>query len=184
MLAYPYGQAKLMSSFSFNNSDQGPPTENESNIKSPIIQNDGTCDSDWVCEHRWQEISNMVRFRVATNNTAISEWWDNGNNQIAFSLGDAGFVAFNVDHTDLKTRLHTKLQAGKYCDVISGNVENGTCTGKTVSVDESGNAYVEILQNEDEGVLAIHRNVSIVTDAIDGYPAKSSDSINLVSFYL
>jgi len=50
MLAYPYGYPLLMSSFFFNNPNQGPPLS-------------GTCGDGWVCEHRWRQIFNMVEFR-------------------------------------------------------------------------------------------------------------------------
>ena len=54
----------------------------------------------------------------------------------------------------------TGLAAGTYCDVISGGLVNGACTGKTVTVNADGTAYIELLTTEDDGVLAIHANVS------------------------
>jgi alpha-amylase len=62
MLAYPYGDPCMMSSFSFENRDQGPPQDVNDNILSPTINSDGTCGNGWVCEHRWRQISNMVEF--------------------------------------------------------------------------------------------------------------------------
>ena len=58
----------------------------------------------------------------------------------------------------------TCLPAGTYCDVISGSKANGGCTGKTVTVDNSGRAYIEILHYEEGGVLAIHVKVSKTSD--------------------
>lgn len=102
----------------------------------------------------------MVGFRNAVNGTAIRNWWDNGSNQIAFCRGTSGFVAFNGDQTDLRADLNTCLPAGKYCDVISGNLENGKCTGKIVNVQQNSKAYIEISKGEDDGVLATHIWVS------------------------
>lgn len=73
-------------------------------------------------------------------------------------------MAFNGEYgVDLKERLQTELPAGQYCDVVSGRArpEGGGCTGKTVVVGDDGAAYVEILKDEQEGVLAIHARVGV-----------------------
>jgi alpha-amylase len=58
----------------------------------------------------------------------------------------------------------TCLPAGTYCDVISGFKINGVCTGKTVTVGNTGLANIEIMHYEEDGVLAIHVEVSIASD--------------------
>jgi len=63
MLAYPYGYPRVMSSFFFDDRDQGPPHDASDNILSPSINSDGSCGNGWVCEHRWRQIFNMVEFR-------------------------------------------------------------------------------------------------------------------------
>jgi alpha-amylase len=62
--------------------------------------------------------------------------------------------------------LQTCLPAGDYCDIISGSKIDGTCTGKTVNVGSDGTAYVEILGDEEDGVLAIHAEVRTYYDFI------------------
>jgi alpha-amylase len=57
----------------------------------------------------------------------------------------------------------TCLPAGTYCDVISGSKSNGVCTGKTVNVGSDGSAAIVILHDEEDGVLAIHAEVSEVS---------------------
>lgn len=160
MLAHPYGIPQVMSSFDFSTFKQGPPADNNGNILSPQIKADGTCGNGWVCEHRWRQIYNMVRFRnyVATAN--LTNWWDNDNYQIAFCRGDRGFFAMNDDTVDLKQKLKVCLPPGIYCDVVSGDLKNGKCTGKTIKVDKNGMANIEILVSEYDGVLAIHAGVS------------------------
>ncbi|KAG7153988.1 Alpha-amylase-related protein-like [Homarus americanus] len=96
------------------------------------------------------------------NGTDMNDWWDNGNNQIAFCRGDRGFITINNDGYDLKETLQTCLSAGTYCDVISGSKEGGSCTGKTVTVNGDGTAYIEITTMEEDGVLAIHAKVRIM----------------------
>jgi alpha-amylase len=71
-------------------------------------------------------------------------------------------VAFNGQSgADLKESLQTALPAGEYCDVISGRKVAGKCTGKIVRVKDDGTAYIEILKDEKDGVLAIHAQVII-----------------------
>ncbi|KAL6261440.1 hypothetical protein P5V15_006532 [Pogonomyrmex californicus] len=155
MLAHPYGNARVMSSFEFTDPSQGPPANSDGSIISPEIV-DGQCVNGWVCEHRWPQIYRMVRFRNLVNGEDIKNWWSNGKNQIAFSRGNKGFVAFNVEGFDLHEQLQTGLPAGQYCDIITGDVINGKCSGKSVVVDNAGNADINIITNELEGALALH----------------------------
>lgn len=160
MLAHPYGIPRVMSSFSFEDFNTGPPADKNQVILSPDIRADNTCGNGWVCEHRWREIYNMVKFRNAVNETKIESWWDNGNYQISFCRGNLGFIAINLEKQDLDKVLHVCLPAGVYCDVISGDLLNGHCTGKKVQVNQNGDARIQIKHDEFDGVLAIQRNVS------------------------
>jgi hypothetical protein len=51
--------------------------------------------------------------------------------------------------------LQTSLPAGNYCDIISGEKQGSSCTGKSITVNTDGMAYIEILDSESDGVLAI-----------------------------
>ncbi|CAH1281780.1 unnamed protein product [Diabrotica balteata] len=151
MLAHPYGTTRIISSFGFDNFDQGPP------VQQPGFRSDDTCTNGWICEHRWRQIYNMVGFRNAVAGTGINNWWSNGHQQIAFGRGNKGFIAFTL-HGDIDQNLQTSLPAGTYCDVISGSLKNGSCTGKTVNVNRRGKAAISLYITEDDGVLAIHVN--------------------------
>ncbi|PSN17282.1 ATPase, partial [filamentous cyanobacterium CCP5] len=70
MLAYPYGEVRVMSSYAFEDSDQGPPADAAGHTlpvyskvgdgpSGPVF--DHRCGQEWVCEHRWPEIASMVR---------------------------------------------------------------------------------------------------------------------------
>ena len=72
MLAYPYGYPRVMSSFYFDDRDNGPPQDNSENILSPTINGNGECGNGWVCEHRWRQIYNMVEFRNVVAGTEYS----------------------------------------------------------------------------------------------------------------
>lgn len=158
MLAYPYGTTRIMSSFAFNSFDQGPPNHN-GDIIGPGINN-GSCTNGWVCEHRWHQIYNMVEFKNAVDGTAITDWWDNDDNQIAFGRGGNGFIAFTLNG-DIDKSFKISLPTGKYCDVISGGLQDGTCTGKTIEVDGNGYAAISLRENEEDGVVAIHINAKL-----------------------
>ncbi|OBX34954.1 alpha-amylase precursor [Halomonas elongata] len=128
MLAWPYGYPKVMSSYSFSDGDQGPPSQ--------TVYQDGSaqCGEAWVCEHRWSSIANMVEFRNVTDGTKVSGWWDNGNNQIAFSRGSKGFVAINREDGKLSRPFDTALPDGRYRNVAG----DGSCVsvqGGQVSLD-------------------------------------------------
>lgn len=156
-LAHPFGISRVMSSFSFENTDIGPPQDAQGNIVSPSINADLTCGNGWVCQHRWRQIYNMARFRRHVGGAAVTNWWSNGSNQIAFARAGLGFIAFNNQGTDMNQSLQTSLPAGTYCDIISGlPTLVGGCSGKTVTVDASGVANIVIGAAEDDGVLAIH----------------------------
>jgi len=80
----------------------GPPHDGNYNILSPVINADDSCKMDWMCEHRWRQIYNMVKFRNVVagtksilnivffhssiykfiTGTTTNDWWDNGNNQV------------------------------------------------------------------------------------------------------
>lgn len=147
-----------MSSFAFSDADAGPPNDN-GNIRSPSFNADGSCGNGWVCEHRWRQIANMVGFRNAAGNAPMTNWWSDGNQQIAFGRGNRAFIAFTMQG-DIHQGLQTSLPAGTYCDVISGNKDNGRCTGKTVEVDGSGKANIS-LSCDDDGMVAIHVNAKL-----------------------
>jgi alpha-amylase len=161
MLAHPYGIVRLMSSFEFNDPDQGPPADSNGTLKSPRINPDGSCGGGWVCEHRWREIYAMVKFRNEVGNDPVTNWWSNGNNQISFCRGHSGFVAFNNEANQLNQNLQTCLPAGTYCDVISGERKGKQCTGEQVTVNADGTGHINLIGDGPNAVLAIHKGVSI-----------------------
>ncbi|KAK4876350.1 hypothetical protein RN001_012772 [Aquatica leii] len=163
MLAYPYGITRIMSSYEFENIDQGPPHDWNGNTLITILDPDWVCVNGWFCEYRWRQIYNMIGFKNAVQNTGLNDWWSNGDRQIAFCRGKKGFLALN-NSGNLKQNLQTCLPPGTYCDVISGNLDKDkkSCTGKTVHVGADGIAYIEINAKEEDGVLAIHENSKVL----------------------
>lgn len=157
MLAYPYGLTRVMSSYAFNDGDQGPPNDN-GNLRSPTINPDGSCGGGWICEHRWRQIFNMVKFRNIVGMQSLTNWWDNGRNAIAFGRGDKGFIAISQELGDVTEWFSTGLPGGTYCDIISGDKVNGRCTGTSITVAADGRAQITIpaITKTEDSVVAIH----------------------------
>ncbi|MBX6748831.1 MAG: alpha amylase C-terminal domain-containing protein [Micromonosporaceae bacterium] len=159
MLAYPYGTPVVMSSFTFTNPEAGPPATSNGTT-TPV-----SCGSGWECEHRIRAIANLVEFHNTVAGTPVTQWWTNGNNQIAFGRGNNGYVVFNRDGTPLTRTFQTSLPAGTYCDVANGDFTGGACTGPTVTVNGSGLFTATVPAN---GMLALHVNAKV------GGPAPTS----------
>jgi alpha-amylase len=148
MLAWTYGTPVLMSSYEFTSFDQGPPA------------GDTVCFANgWRCEHRWQVIANMVRFHNVVRGTAVSNWWDNGNDAIAFSRGDRGYLILNDEGAALTGRsFQTALPAGVYCDVFHGTYTSGSCSGPTYTVDANGWFRADVAAQDG---LALHAGAKL-----------------------
>ncbi|XP_040215843.1 pancreatic alpha-amylase-like [Rana temporaria] len=170
MLAHPYGLTRVMSSYRWtrnfvNGKDVndwiGPPSNSDGSTKPVTINADTTCGNDWVCEHRWRQIKNMVIFRNTVDGQSLTNWWDNGGNQIAFGRGNRGFIVFNNESSNMDSTLNTGLPAGTYCDVISGQKEGTRCTGVQVTVSSSGSARFTISSSAEDPFIAIHVNAKL-----------------------
>ncbi|MGW5422939.1 carbohydrate-binding module family 20 domain-containing protein [Streptomyces sp. NPDC003943] len=112
MLAWPYGSPDVHSGYEWTDKDAGAPNNHQVNA----------CYSDgWKCQHAWREIASMVAFRNTARGQAVTNWWDNGNNAIAFGRGSKAYVAINHESAALTRTFQTSLAAGTYCDVQSGN---------------------------------------------------------------
>jgi alpha-amylase len=134
MLAWPYGSPTVMSSYEFGNRDQGPPSDASGRTSNATCFAGG-----WRCEHRWQVIANMVGFRNAVAGTSVVNWYDNGNNHIAFGRGTAGYLTINDEDGAINGRSYdSDLPAGRYCDVIHGERTGSTCTGPVITVGSGG----------------------------------------------
>ncbi|XP_070505320.1 alpha-amylase A-like [Chironomus tepperi] len=161
-LAWPYGIPRVMSSFEFSNGDQGPPANADGSLRSPTINADGSCSGGWVCEHRWRQIYNMIKFRNAAGSAAVANWWENsGGKQIAFSRGNRAFIVFNNENFDLNQSLQTGMPAGTYCNIAAGSKSGSSCTGATITVNSSGVASFSIAAGATDGFIAIHADARL-----------------------
>lgn len=98
----------------------------------------------------------MNGFRNVASGEQVRNWWDNGNHQIAFSRGNKAFLAINNEDYAMDVTLQTGMAGGAYCDIISGNKINGSCTGKTINVNSDGTVKIYIKYFDEDPVIAFH----------------------------
>jgi alpha-amylase len=158
MLAQPYGYPSILSSYAFDcpgGTAMGPPSDAGGNTDAvtcaPSLET--ATIGQWVCEHRDPVIAAMVAFRRAVAGTAITGWWDNGGDAIAFSRGDQGFVALNREESTVVVEATTPLAPGTYCDALTGGITGATCAGRAIVVDADGGVRPDL---EPDRAVAIH----------------------------
>lgn len=159
MLAYPYGYPKVMSSYDFHgDTDAGGP--------GVPVHNDGNLEcfaNNWQCEHRWSYIAGGVNFRNNTaDNWAVTNWWDNTHNQIAFGRGASGHVAINKEDVTLSATVQTDMAPGQYCNILKGEIslDKTNCTGEVITVNANGTIDLNI---DAWDAMAIHKNAKLTT---------------------
>ncbi|WP_165722109.1 MULTISPECIES: alpha-amylase family protein [unclassified Pseudoalteromonas] len=161
MLAYPYGYPKVMSSYDFHgDTDAGGP-----NVP---VHNNGNLEcfaSNWKCEHRWSYIAGGVDFRNNTaDNWAVTNWWDNTNNQISFGRGSSGHMAINKEDSTLSATVQTDMAPGQYCNVLKGELsaDAKSCSGEVITVNSDGIINLNIGAWD---AMAIHKNAKLNTSS-------------------
>jgi alpha-amylase len=136
MLARGYGRPQVYASFTFTGNDDSPPSDADGFITDTV------CGPLWTCLDRNTGIANMVGWHNFVDDAALTNWYDDGVNLIAFSRGNKGWIALN-NHASAKTvTFQTGLRKGTYCDIIHNAA--GTCSGPTVTVDQHGTATVTV----------------------------------------
>ncbi|MFF2193246.1 carbohydrate-binding module family 20 domain-containing protein [Streptomyces sp. NPDC058157] len=156
MLAWPYGSPDVHSGYEWTDKDAGPPNGGTVNA----------CYADgWKCQHAWPEISSMVAFRNTARGQGVTDWWDNGGNQIAFGRGTKAYVALNHESGTLTRTFQTSLPAGNYCDVQSG---------RAVTVDSGGRFTATLAP---QTALALHTGARTCTGSPSA-PAGASFAVN------
>lgn len=149
-LAWPFGTPQVYSGFTFDNSDQSPPADSNGYVT------DTDCSNGWYCTDRLTGVAGMVGWHNAVGDAAVANWYDNGSNLIAFSRGDAGWIAINNGGSAVTQTFTTGLAPGTYCDVIHGTytASTGACSGPTVTVDANGTATVTIAAKDSVALYA------------------------------
>lgn len=109
LLAWPYGTPRIMSTFYFEDHDEG--------ARGPF-----ECGVTFVCEHRWPAIAAMVKFRKEFKGEPILNWWSDGKQLVTFNKGSNSYLVINNGLQKEKRWFHTKLPEGEYQDILSGKI--------------------------------------------------------------
>jgi len=146
MLAHPYGYPKVMSSYNFDASDQGPPD-------APVHGGAGSLgcfNGAWVCEHRYPEIANMIDWRRNAGSDPTLQVFQSSEdgNGAFFCRGSSACVALNRGDSSWNTTVKTTLSPGEYLNVMCR-----TTTCRNVMVDTDGSAYITV---PSVGAVAFH----------------------------
>ena len=145
MLAYDYGTPRLLSDYKWSNGDDGAPGATATSV--PDVDMDKVCstnDSDWNCEQRWTSTRGMIALRNYVNGTEVTDWQDDGGDNIAFSRGNKGFIAINNGKNDKDASYATSLADGEYCNVYATMDCSKTVTVKGGKVEATVPAHSAI----------------------------------------
>lgn len=154
MLTWPYGYPQVFSGFNMKTFDQGPP------LKSDFMTKPVDCTSDWSCEHRLPEVPGLVRFRNLTDRAFYTtNRWSNGQNQLAFSRGQLGFVAINNSAEKIAPPLQTSLPSGYYCNLAESLNSTDRNCAKLYYVDSHSRLTTEIRPKSAVVLLANEKKV-------------------------
>jgi len=122
MLAYPYGYPKVMSSYYYGSTDQGPP-------KTAVHGAGGKIhcgpNEPWVCEHRLTPIANMVAWRRTAGASPVQNFAADGDT-LAFCRGAVACLALNRKNATAQLEFRVSLPDGQYCDVLQ-SVDAASC---------------------------------------------------------
>ncbi|MBO0608031.1 carbohydrate-binding module family 20 domain-containing protein [Myceligenerans salitolerans] len=142
MLSWPYGSPTVYSGYEFSGHDAGVPGSTDTSVP------DANCGGVFTCTQRWTEIRGMVGFHNEVAGTSVTNWWDDGSNNIGYGRGDRGYVAINNTGSSVTRTYQTSLPAGTYCDVVAAS----DCS-VTLTVDGAGRLDATLPAY---GALAVH----------------------------
>jgi hypothetical protein len=94
----------------------------------------------------------MTRFRNSVGVEDMRNVATPTSQRLAFGRGTSGFVAINNEDGEWTDTFRSSLQAGTYCDVISGGKINGVCKGASVAVGADGTFQTTISARNAVGI--------------------------------
>ncbi|OCI32695.1 carbohydrate-binding module family 20 domain-containing protein [Oerskovia enterophila] len=164
MLSWPYGSPSVYTGYTWTDKDAGAPGATNSSVP------DASCSSSaWTCTQRWTEIAGMVGFHNTVEGTSVTNWWDDGNNNIAYGRGDKGYVAINNTGSAVTRTYQTSLPANTYCDVVASK----DCS-TTYTVSSSGTFTATVPAY---GALALHVGKTGGTPCTVDCPTTSATTV-------
>ena len=177
LLSYGYGTPRLLSDYKFDKSDDGAPGATDTSV--PDVDMSTACStntSNWNCEQRWTSTRGLIAFHNYVGKAALTDWQDDGDNNIAFSRGDKGFIAINNDTESKDVTYTTTLADGVYCNVYSTLDCSQTVTVKDgkVSTPIAKRSAIAIYAG---ATKSSHTESSVTTDPSDPTLDEKADTV-------
>jgi alpha-amylase len=86
----------------------------------------------------------MVGWHNYVGKAKVAHGYDDGDNLIAFSRGNKGWISINNSTRSSTRSFQTGLAATTFCDIICGDLTSGKCTGNAIKVHANGRAEVTV----------------------------------------
>lgn len=149
-LAGTYGTPVVLSGYAFTDTDAGPRQDARGAVLDATCDDDPgpqatLADGDFVCQHRWAVVEGMVGWRAAVGDAPLVDVQVE-DDALAFGRGQAGFLVVNAGRSPLRTRVHTSLPDGRYCDVLVRAADGGVPDPVVVDVDAVGGCAGSVLE--------------------------------------
>ncbi|WP_156906079.1 alpha-amylase family glycosyl hydrolase [Agrococcus lahaulensis] len=124
MLASDYGPPTLYSGYAFADRDAGPVLEADGSVADASCTADarpdpegGWQDGEWVCQHRWPGMLDLVSWRTRVVDAPVTE--QSSIDSVFVSLrGETGAFAVQLDDEPTSVEVPVGLPDGDYCDVV------------------------------------------------------------------
>ena len=140
LLAYGYGRPQVYSSFTWNISDDSPPSDADG-----MITDTDCASTAWACVDRNQGVVGHGRLAQPGRQRPAEELVGRRAEPHRRSAAAAAAGSrLNNDPAAHTSTFRTGLAKGTYCDVIHRQPDHGSCSGPTVTVDGHGRATVTV----------------------------------------
>ena len=179
MLAYDYGTPRLLSDYKWDDghNDDGAPGATAASVPDVDMNKEcSTNNSAWNCEQRWTSTRGMIAFHNYVGDAEVTDWQDDGGDNIAFSRDDRGFIAINNGKKEKDVTYTTSLADGEYCDVYATMDCSKTVTVKGGKVETKVPARSAIALYAG-ATKASHPAASTATDPSDPDVSKIDDEV-------
>lgn len=179
MLAYDYGTPRLLSDYKWDDghNDDGAPGATVASVPDVDMNKEcSTNNSVWNCEQRWTSTRGMIAFHNYVGDAEVTDWQDDGGDNIAFSRDDRGFIAINNGKKEKDVTYTTSLADGEYCDVYATMDCSKTVTVKGGKVETKVPARSAIALYAG-ATKASHPAASTATDPSDPDVSKIDDEV-------
>lgn len=179
MLAYDYGTPRLLSDYKWDDGHDADGAPGATATSAPDVDMGKECSTNasaWNCEQRWTSTRGMIAFHNYVGDSEVTDWQDDGADNIAFSRNGRGFIAINNGKSEKSASYVTSLADGEYCDVYATMDCSKTVTVKNGKVETTVPAHSAIALYAG-ATEESHPESSVTTDPSDPDVSKVDDEV-------